>query len=367
MTDSRVVAAAGKPEVPPARSGLIASWVGFWFTQVDPIGLRILRVLAGLLFLGWLLPFAGDPGAWFGLNGWFDATAYAETSRIPELPPHLFSWSVLYLCGTNASLLTAYWVSIGVLLLFTLGLWTRVTSLLTWIVVVSFTANPASAWDVDPLLRMLAFYLMVGHVLMGQMTAGVPFVNRLLGGRSAPAQSVAANLAVRLFQVHFAIGMVASGLLKLQTQEWWRGLTFWFYAHAPFHTTLEEVQGYYPPSAENTLFYVSLATYAMLAWQIGFPGFAWRRSLRPILIGGAVIALLVSVLMLRWPLIGPMMVIGCLSYLTPTEWRWMADRLTWLPGLREAASLPAHAPKGLAGRGGKKEGKVAATSGGIRP
>ena len=338
MSDSRSVAALGKQEDPPVRSGLIASWIEFWFAPIDPIGLHVLRVLAGLLFLTWLLPFAGDPGAWFGLNGWFDATAYSETSRMPALPPHLFSWSILYLCGTNASLLTAaYWLSIGVLLLFTFGLWTRVTGVLTWIVVVSFTANPASAWDVDPLLRMLAFYLMFGHLLLGQMTPDLPLGNRLLGVRTYPTESVAANLALRLFQVHFAIGILANGLHKLQTQEWWRGLTFWFYCHAPFQTTIEEVQAY-QPSAENSLFYFSLATYAMLAWQIGFPGFAWRRTLRPLLLGGALIAFLVSVLVLHWPLIGSMMIIGSLSYLTPAEWRWIAGRLTWVPGLREKPS-----------------------------
>ena len=37
--------------------------------------------------------------------------------------------------------------------------------------------------------------------------------------------------------------MTASGLHKLQVQEWWSGLAAWFYLHPPFHTTPEDVRG----------------------------------------------------------------------------------------------------------------------------
>ena len=104
---------------PPPTPGLVAGWVRFWFTAVDPVGLHTLRVLSGMLFLLWLLPLAGQVEAFFGLAGWYDAKAYAETARLPVLPPHLFSWSLPYLSGTNVVALRAvYWGSTAAVALF---------------------------------------------------------------------------------------------------------------------------------------------------------------------------------------------------------------------------------------------------------
>jgi hypothetical protein len=334
-----------------SSSGPWTSWVRFWFAPVDPIGLHAVRVLAGLLFLGWLLPLAGQHEALFGLNGWFDAQAYQEASRLRGASANMFSWSVLYLCGTSTAwLTTTYWLSIGVLVLFTVGLWPRVTATLTWIVVVSFTANPALSYDADPLLILLAFYLMLGYLLVGQLTPGQSWLSRLLGPadallfrrgpRPTASPSAGANFALRLLQVHFAIAVVASGVHKLQIREWWSGLAPWYYLTAPLTTTPDDIRSW--ASGPRGLFVIlSLGAYAALAWQIAFPVFAWRRGWRPVLLGGAVLAWVFDLAILGLPLFGPITVVGCLSYLTSDEWR-RAGRL--LTRLRPVAPQPEQAP-----------------------
>ena len=52
--------------------GPVRSWVRFWFGAADPVGLHVVRVLAGLPFLAWLLPFATHQEAFFGFQGWSD-------------------------------------------------------------------------------------------------------------------------------------------------------------------------------------------------------------------------------------------------------------------------------------------------------
>jgi hypothetical protein len=353
MSTSRSLSAAAAPAAASVPApGLVAAWVRFWFTPVDPVGLHVLRVLSGMLFLVWLLPLAGQVEGFFGLAGWFDTAAYKDTSRLPELPPHLFSWSLTYACGTDpVPLKIVYWLSIAVITLFTLGLTTRLTGVLTWVAVLSFTANPAIAYDSDPFFQMLAFYLMVGYLLLGQRRPGVSWVERLLGPwgtwlfRRAPAgergpESVGANLAVRLLQVHFALAVLASGLQKLQVSEWWSGLALWFYLHPAFGTMLGEVRSS-RGNAGTYLSLLSLAAYLTLAWQIAFPAFAWRKRARWLLLGGAAVAFLADALLLRLPLLGPIMVIGCLSYVTPAEWRWLTDLLAKLPGVRALWAQPA--------------------------
>jgi hypothetical protein len=327
--------------------------VDFWFRPADPVALSVLRVLGGLVFLAWLLPFAGEPEAWFGLRGWFDAQAYRETARLSELPPHLFGWSALYASADPLWVGSVYWVSITVMVLFTLGVATRVTGVLTWVAVVSFTANPATASDAEPLLQMLAFYLMLGHLLLGLRTSGQSWTARLLGPKElwqfrrfrtgAAAQlpvSVAANLAVRLFQVHFALAMMATGLHKLQAAEWWSGLAPWYYLHPPFHTTLADVQAYNPTDADGLLMAFSLASYLTLAWQIGFPAIAFRPSLRPVLLGGAVCGWVMTGLLLNMPIVGPLVMVACLSYVAPAGWRRFGGRLGRMLGIRKSLRQP---------------------------
>jgi hypothetical protein len=311
-------------------------WTSFWFTPIDPTGLHVLRFLAGLLFLGWLLPLAGQQEALFGLGGWFDRQAYQEASHLPGGPPAQLGWSVLYLCGTSPTLLaTAYWLAIAILVLFTLGIRPRITAVLAWGVVASFAASTPSAFDADALLAVLAFYLMVGYLLWGQWQGDRSLAGRLLGPATAwpwrrgqeEAPSYAANLAVRLLQVHFTLAVFVSGLHKLQFGDWWAGVAFWYPLHPPLTTTAEEVRAE-AGQAMTYLFVLSLAQYALLAWQIGLPLFAWRRGLwRVVLLGGALVGWAGCLLLYKQPLFGPVYLIGCLSYLTPGEWARLRELL----------------------------------------
>jgi hypothetical protein len=326
--------------VPAPTGGLIQSWVRFWFTPVDPIGLHVVRVLAGLLFLSYLLPFAGQVDSLFGLQGWFDVRAYTDMARIPDNGTDVLNyWSLLFLCGSSAQLLHAvYWGSVAVVALFTLGVCTRLTSILTWVAIASFTTTPAIIFDADCLLGILAFYLMVGYALLGlgqskesSITAWLGFVPWLLG-RSPGRPSVAANVALRLLQVHFAIVIVTSGLHKLQFGDWWAGVALWFPLYPPFTTTLAEAMEH-QQMREYYLGMLSIAAYAMLIWQIGFPLFAWRPRWRLVLVGGTIIGWLGTAFIYRLPLFGPAFFIGSLTFITAEEWHRLFTRLGALPGL----------------------------------
>jgi len=337
----------------PAGRGPIRAWGRFWLTPADPIGLHALRVLAGLLFLGWLLPLAGHVHALFGLAGWFDTRAFVEASRLPGAPPSPVGWSLLYLCGDSAFLLrAAYWGAIGVLALFTVGVAPRLTAPLTWLIVASFIVSPVTSVEADYLLVILAFYLMLGHLLLGQWSYPLSPVERILGPRRTfpETPSHAAGIAVRLIQVHFAIIVVASGLLKLQFGDWWSGVAYWYPLHPPFEVTREGLRRQ-AASASTDLGLLSLIQYLALAWQLTFPLFAWKRSCRLVLVGGGVLGWVGSLWIYRQPLFGPVLLIACLSYLTPQEWHRV---LTWrgrLAGLlrprtSQEASVPLEAQGG---------------------
>lgn len=328
----------------------VRAWVDFWFTPTDPRGMHAVRVLTGLLLLAWLVPLAGELEAFFGLNGWFDRQAYYEAARLPEAARPSLGWSALFLAGTNSLLLwVTYIISLAVVVLFTLGIAARLTATLTWIIVVSFTANPAIAYDADTLLVILSFYLMIGYVLHGQSRAQSSLSARLLGGRgnwlfggrskrqanasspraNASSPSVAANVAMRLLQLHLAVVMVTTGLHKLQFGDWWAGVALWYPLYPPFEATVQDARANMD-HAVTFLFILSMAAYATLCWQIAFPVFAWKPAWRKLLLGGAIIGWLGNALLYELPVYGPGIFIGCLSYLSPVEWERTYQQLAKL-------------------------------------
>jgi hypothetical protein len=336
-------------------------WLEFWFKPSDVIGLHTLRVIAGVLFLIWLLPFAFHVEALFGLSGWFDRQAYADAARVPDGPSQSIGWSVLYLFGANSVwLYTAYAASIVVLVLFTLGIGTRLTAPLTWVVVASFSVNPAIAYEADMLLVVLSFYLAVGYLLLHLRQPGQTRVATFLGARNTwlfsrvtnRAPSVAATVSIRLLQVHWAAIMLVGGLQKLQSGAWWSGWALWYPLHPPLDTTMADVREL-APHINTYMVLLSLAAYVVLAWQIGFPFFAWRQRWRLLLIGGAAVGWIWTSFVEGLPLLGPAIFVGCLGYVTSDEWHRAMGLLSRLPGLdwlRRPLALASSTDAGLTAR-----------------
>ena len=319
-----------------------SAWTRFWFTPADPAGLHAVRVLAGLLFLFWLLPFAGNVETFFSFKGWFDREAYLEMSRLPPEQRPVLGWSILYAVGDNVGMVQAvYWGTISVLALFTLGIAPRITALLTFVLIASFVSfldGPVGGSE-DGLFVMLAFYLMVGYLLLGQFSQDLTPVERIIGGtvgpffgkantedgKSSAMPSYAANLALRLFQVNFAIVVLTTCMHKLQIGDWWSGVAFWYPLHPPFTTTPANIHKA-AEHAMSLLFIYSLTQYLFLAWQLSFPLWAWRqgRFARVLLIGGGLVGFIGALWIYKMPAYGAFYLVGCLAFLTAQEWRKLA-------------------------------------------
>ncbi len=327
------------------RKGLLGSWADFWFAATDPLGLHLTRFFTGLLLLFWLGSLAGYQAEFFGIQGWFDRQAYREAAKQQDQPiPEGVYWSPFYSMTCKTAINVFYWGSLGVMFLFTLGLATRWTAPLTWVSVCSFLASPGTLYEADYLLVILAFYLMVGYLLLGTWNGRRSLATWLLGpsdsliwksgrrfftGSPAPAPSTAAKLVLRLLQVHFAMIVVVSALHKLQFGDWWGGVALFYPLHPPLETTPEQIRAE-TGSAVSLFFWLSLAQYLMLGWQLFFPLFAWRRGWRPVLIGGAIIGWVGSLWLYQMPLFGPIYLIACLSFLTAEEWHGLGKGLGFL-------------------------------------
>jgi hypothetical protein len=131
-----------------------------------------------------------------------------------------------------------HWLGVAAALLLTVGLWTRVTSVLTWLAVLGYIhRSPQMTFGQDTMLALLLLYLMIGP------SGGALSVDRLIARYRAargalerrrpvptdlgPARSVSANVVLRLLQIHFCVIYLASGTSKMQGAAWWNGTAIW--------------------------------------------------------------------------------------------------------------------------------------------
>jgi hypothetical protein len=139
-------------------SGLVAGfargWSRFFFLPADPTPLGLIRVAVGLLAFWSLFVIGLDLDAYLGSKGWTNAVDAYRT-----LPP--FAWSIWFYVP-DAMLRPVWLVALGVFALMTVGLFSRTTSVLAWVVIVSTVRRaPVAVFGFDQILSTLALYVAV--------------------------------------------------------------------------------------------------------------------------------------------------------------------------------------------------------------
>lgn len=271
-------------------------WDTFLFRPSDPTPVGLIRLGLGLLLL-WDFAILGmDLHAFLGSTGWADPEALAFF-RLGE--QDRWSWS-LWSFVPDSLLLPAYLTCLVVLLAFTVGLWSRWTAVLAWVILVSTVRRvPVAVFGFDQAASMIALYLAATGA-SGRAVSVDRFLERFKGtrrevqrgssvrpfdgpvGDGRPPASVAANLCLRLIQVHLCIIYGLAGLAKLQHPIWWEG---W---------ALGSLLGY---SEFRPLDLTWLARWPMLLmllshgalWlEVLYPVLVWVVKMRPLVVASAV-------------------------------------------------------------------------------
>jgi len=275
-------------------SGFARGWSRFFFLPADPTPLGLIRVAVGLLGFWSLFVIGLDLHAYLGSQGWSDATNAYEA-----MPP--FGWS-LWFFVPDPMLRAAWLASLGVFALMTLGLFSRTTSVLAWVVIVSTVRRiPIALFGFDQILSTLALYLAASGA-SGQAVSLDRFLKRYREARlnaaivrpkgarvvspdapGRPGATVSANLGLRLIQLHLAFIYGMAGLAKLQGPSWWTGMALWGTMTAGEFAWLDFTRLAAWPMVLNVL------THGSLALEIAYPILVWFGATRPLMIAGAVL------------------------------------------------------------------------------
>jgi predicted DCC family thiol-disulfide oxidoreductase YuxK len=275
-------------------------WHAFFFTPADPTSLGLIRVVVGLLAFWSLLVLGLDLPDYLGSHGWADPAVIWQTQR--QRQP--YTWSFWFLVPDR--LLRLVWLAcLGAAGLYAAGLFSRVTGVLTWVIIVSTVRRvPIALFGFDQILSTLALYL-AATFSSGQAVSLDRFLSRWRSSRAAarvasrdgpsggrrvwpdqpgvPRPTVSANLALRLIQLHLTFIYAMAGLAKVQGPSWWNGMALWGTMTAGEFVTRDFtwISGW--PMLVNFL------THASLALELLYPVLVWIPLLRPAMIAGAFI------------------------------------------------------------------------------
>ncbi len=291
-----------RPGKIPGWSGSLRArgWNSFFFTPADPTTLGLIRVVVGLLTLWSLIVLGIDLYDYFGSDGWADPNVIwqAQLQRQP------FAWSFWFLVPDH--LLRPVWLAcLATVGLYTVGLFSRVTGILTWFIIVSTVRRvPIALFGFDQILSTLALYL-AATFASGQAVSLDRFLRRWrdaravarsqrpagsMGGRKVtpsepgvPRPTIAANLALRLIQLHLVFIYAMAGLAKVQGPSWWNGMAIWGTMTAGEFVTRDFTALAAWPLVLNFI------THASLAFELLYPILIWIPILRPLMIAGAAV------------------------------------------------------------------------------
>jgi hypothetical protein len=317
-------------ELSDSARDLAGAWEAFWFTPADPTLLGVLRILTGLMLVY-------THAVWgLALNEFFGPASWLSPELVRALQADQYTYSFWWAVPPD-SLWTAYALSMLVLLLFTVGLFTRWTSILSLIVVISFAHRvPAATFGLDQINGMLTLYLAIGP------SGGALSLDRWLAARRqgssdpGPVPSAGANLALRLINVHMCVIYFFAGISKLQGESWWTGEAIWrALANLEYQTIDMTWLAWHP-------WLVNLATHVSILWEIFFCALVWRPRLRPLMLAGAVVLHVgIGACLGMWTF-GLIMLVGCMSFLPPNQVR---DLVAALAPRRPAPAIgPAFVP-----------------------
>lgn len=287
------------------------SWNRFWFTPTDPTTLCLIRVLAGLMLFYTHAVWTIDLEAFFGEQSWLSREVLAQANQDG------YSWSVLSWCRTPASLWAMHIVALATFVLLTIGLWTRIVSVLAFVFTASYAQRaPGALYGLDQINGLLSLYLMVGP-------SGSRFSVDAWRARRASqpvgSDSVTANLAVRLMQCHLCVIYLFAGLSKLQGVTWWNGSAVWGgIANQEYQTLDVTWLGEWP-------LVINAMTHLTVAWEVSYCVLIWNRWTRPLVLFGAIAIHLGIVVVLGMPTFGLAMLIANVAFICPSFVRTLID------------------------------------------
>jgi len=328
---------------------MIRGWDRFWFTPALPHTLALVRIFGGAMLFYTHAVWSLNLNAFLGRESWLNTKTAALLNQ--DLGGHNYAWSYLYYINSPALLWILHIAALVVFAMLTVGLFTRVTSILAWAITIAYCNRlTGTLFGLDQMNAFIATYLMIGD------SGGVWSLDLWLASRRPIAArspdlamhspthalthspSIATNIAVRLLQIHMCVIYLFGGIHKMFGGTWWDGTALWF-AFAQL-----EYQSLDMTWLVHHRWLLALLTHVTVFWETFYCFLVWPRLTRPLCLAMAVGVHLGIAICLGMKTFGLVMIIGNLAFIYPETVRdvvsWLSAKFA-LVGRKQAEPLPA--------------------------
>ena len=303
-------------------SELWQAWNQFWFSPTDPATLSLIRVLAGAMLLYTHFIWSLDLEGFIGPEGWIPVERMRELQTMPGAERAQASvWSIFFWIKSTWLLWVVHLFALAVFACLMLGLFSRTVAVLAFLFAVSYAhrVTPGAFFGLDKVNLFLAMYLMLGPC--GARYSLDRLWRRRRGDDEKTEPSVAANVAIRLIQVHLCIVYLFSGIAKAQGASWQAGTALWGAVASYEYQSLDLTW-----MAEWPLL-VALLTHLTVAWEVSYCFLVWNRFTRPVVLLTAVAVHGGIAMFMGMITFGVAMLIANAAFLSPaTVRRWIEWR-----------------------------------------
>ncbi len=299
------------------------AWNKFWFTPRDPYALCVIRCLVGWMAFYTTFVWGLELDAFFSPRSFNSAAMIQDHFANVEGPYALSFWNWV----PQEWMYQVHYLSLGIAFCFMIGLFTRVTSVMTLIILISYAYRARFAnYGLDQINIILTLYLCIGNsgeylsvdrlikryrIAKGKIHAGFGLWKISRG----PTATVATNIATRMMQFHYCVIYMAAGLGKLLGETWWDGTAMWRgLAISEYQTFDMTWMAYYPWATD-------FITHLTIAWEVSFCFLVWRPLTKNwMLLLGAGMHLGIGLMLGMWTF-ATCMIFGYLSFYEPEKVR----------------------------------------------
>lgn len=248
----------------------VDKWNDFWFKPEATTPLAIVRIAYGLVMTGWTISLLPGLMAFFSRDG-----------ISPEVPAYDRSeeeglWTIFALFPSDAALVTAWVVLLVAAIFLTLGLFSRLSALVVFVLVMSLQRRTALVFNAgDGLLRIIGLYL-----ALAPCGASLSLDRLRKSGREAFWQfPLRAPVVIRLLQIQISIIYISTVWAKVRGGTWNDGTA------VIYSLSLDDLSRFPAPDfVLESAVLANLATWSVLAIELAIGVLVWNRTLRPYLL-----------------------------------------------------------------------------------
>lgn len=247
-------------------SSVFRLWDEFFFTKQSPVPISLFRIIYGALVIATLLLLRPDWLPWYGVQGWVSLPTALKLEPGNRL--NLFS----VLPHSDAWIESLFWFSLSSAILLTIGLFTRLNSVLVFICLTSIQQrNLYITHGGDTFLRLAGFFLIFAP-------AGAAFsVDRLIRLRrrkESPAIQSRSPWAQRMIQLQLSFLYLVTFLLKIKGAPWLQGTALFYVYH------LDELKRFPLPAWFFKPTILKLGSWSALALDFSLGVLIWVKEFR---------------------------------------------------------------------------------------